>query len=96
MSRVGIAPRVSMNQLAQGARVASRRLLYRITPCRTASHGLTTYCEPAAFTVVVVCVCLCVCLSGHAILAVRAIKSIMKDTIVLSVRFAAMLKWRFS
>ena len=37
-----------------------------------------------------------VCLSGHAILAVRAIKSIMKDTIVLSVRFAAILKWRFS
>ena len=31
----------------------------------------------------------CVCLSGHTILAVRAIKSIMKDTIVLSVRFAA-------
>ena len=41
-------------------------------------------------------VCLSVCLSGHAILAVRAIKSIMKDTIVLSVRFAAILKWRFS
>ena len=37
-----------------------------------------------------------VCLSGHAILAVRAIKSIMKDTIVLSARFAAILKWRFS
>ena len=34
--------------------------------------------------------------SGHAILAVCAIKSIMKDTIVLSVRFAAILKWRFS
>ena len=41
-------------------------------------------------------VCHSVCLSGHAILAVRAIKSIMKDTIVLSVRFAAILKWRFS
>ena len=40
--------------------------------------------------------CLSVCLSGHAILAVRAIESIMKDTIVLSVRFAAILKWRFS
>ena len=39
--------------------------------------------------------CLSVCLSGHAILAVRAIKSIMKDTIVVSVRFAAILKWRF-
>ena len=41
-------------------------------------------------------VCHSVCLSGHAILAVRVIKSIMKDTIVLSVRFAAILKWRFS
>ena len=41
-------------------------------------------------------VCLSVCLSGHAILAVRAIKIIMKDTIVLSVRFAAILNWRFS
>ena len=41
-------------------------------------------------------VCHSVCLSGHAILAVRAIKSIMKDTIVLSVRFAAILKWRVS
>ena len=42
-----------------------------------------------------VCVCLYVCLSAHAILAVRAIKSITKDTIVLSVRFAAILKWAF-
>ena len=41
---------------------------------------------------VCVYVCMCVCLSAHAILAVRAIKSIMKDTIVLSVRFAAILK----
>ena len=41
-------------------------------------------------------VCVCECLSGHDNLAVRAIKSIMKDTIVLSVRFAAILKWRFS
>ena len=41
-------------------------------------------------------VCHSVSLSGHTILAVRAIKSIMKDTIVLSVRFAAILKWRFS
>ena len=31
----------------------------------------------------------------YAILAVRATKSITKDTIVLSVRFAAILKWRF-
>ena len=38
-------------------------------------------------------VCHSVCLSvRHAILAVHASKSIMKDTIVLSVRFAAILK----
>ena len=36
-------------------------------------------------------VCMSVCLT-HAILAVRAIKSITKDTIVLSIRFAAILK----
>ena len=50
-------------------------------------------------TVVVSCVCVCVCLyvclSTHAILAVHAIRSITKDNIVLSVRFAAILKWRF-
>ena len=53
-------------------------------------------------TVVVSCVCVCVCvcvsvcLSEHAILAVRAIRSITKDAIMLSVRFAAILKRRFS
>ena len=42
------------------------------------------------------CVCVSVCLSvRHAILAVRSTKSIMKDTIVLSVRFVAILKWHF-
>ena len=41
-------------------------------------------------------VCVCVCVSAHAILALRAIKSITKDTIVLSVRFVAILKWCFS
>ena len=45
---------------------------------------------------VCVCVCLYVCLSEHGILAVRAIRSITKDAIVLSVRFAAILKRRFS
>ena len=40
-------------------------------------------------------VCLRVCLSAHAILAVRTIKSITKDTIVLSIRFAAILKLEF-
>ena len=51
-------------------------------------------------TVVVSCmcvsVCLYVCLSEHAILAVSAIRSITKDAIVLSVRFAAILKRCFS
>ena len=55
-------------------------------------------------TVVVSCVCLSVCLyvcmyvclSEHAILAVRAVRSITKDATVLSVRFAAILKRRFS
>ena len=39
--------------------------------------------------------CVSVCLSAHAILAVRMIITIMKDSFVLSVRFAAILKWRF-
>ena len=45
-----------------------------------------------------VCVraCVCVCLSEHAILAVRAIRSITKYAIVLSVRFAVIFKRRFS
>ena len=42
------------------------------------------------------CVCVSVCLSAHTILEVHSIKSIMKDTIVLSVRFVAILKTRFS
>ena len=40
-------------------------------------------------------VCMYVCLSENAILAVRAIGSITKDAIVLSVIFAAILKRRF-
>ena len=54
----------------------------------------------ARVTVVVSCVCVCLYVGmsvrTHAILAVRATKSITKDTIVLSVRFVAILKWRFS
>ena len=50
----------------------------------------------ARVTVVVLCVCMYVCLSEHAILAVRAVRSITKDAIMLSVRFAAILKRRFS
>ena len=41
-------------------------------------------------TVVDLCVCMYVC-HAHAILAVRAIKSVMKDTVVLNVRFAAII-----
>ena len=37
------------------------------------------------------CVCLSVCLCAHASQAVRAIKRIVKDNIVLSVRFTAIL-----
>ena len=52
----------------------------------------------ARVTVVLSCVCVSpsVCLSTQAILAVCAIKSIMKDTTLLSIKFAAILKWHFS
>ena len=40
-------------------------------------------------------VCMYVCLSEHAILAVRVVRSITKDAIVLSVRFTAILKKAF-
>ena len=70
--------------------------MYSINPRRACTARVTV-------VVLYVCVCVCVCmyvcmyvcLSEHAILAVRAIKSITKDTIMLSVRFAAILKWRF-
>ena len=52
--------------------------------------------EDYSSSLVCVSVCLYVCLSAHAILAVRAIKGITKDTIVLSIRFPAILKWHFS
>ena len=46
---------------------------------------------------VCMCVCVCVCVCDHAlVLVVRAVRSITKDAIVLSVRFAAILKRRFS
>ena len=57
-------------------------------------------CTLVLFIVLCVCVCVCVCvsvclsvcLSPHAILAVRAITSKTKDTIVLSVEFEAIIK----
>ena len=39
---------------------------------------------------------MCVSVRTRYILAVHVFKSIMKDTIVLSIRFAAVLKWSFS
>ena len=52
-------------------------------------------CVCVCLSVVCLSVCLYVCLSEHAILAVHAIRSITKDVIVLSVRFAAILKRAF-
>ena len=49
----------------------------------------------ARVTVVISCVCLYVCMSVRTRYSGR-IKSITKDTIVLSVSFAAILKRRFS
>ena len=60
-------------------------ILYIINPRRACAERVT-----------VVVSCVCVCLSAHAILAVRAVTSITKDGIVLSVRFAAIIKWCFS
>ena len=68
-------------------------------PTHFTSEGSSSLINPrraCAARVTVVVSCVFVCLSAHAILAVRAIKSITKDTIVLSVRFAVILKWRFS
>ena len=59
-------------------------------------HIINPRCACAARVTQCVSVSLSVWVSTHAILAVRAVKSITKDTIVLSVRFAAMLKRRFS
>ena len=42
-----------------------------------------------------VCVCVCVSVSPHAILAVHAITSKTKGTIVLSVEFEAIIKGVF-
>ena len=87
-------PRFSMYQAGQYHVMVSASV---INPRRACAERVT---------VVVSCVCVCVCmsvcmymyvcLSEHAILAVRAIRSITKDAIVLSVRFAAILKRRFS
>ena len=52
----------------------------------------------ASVTVVAlcVCVCVCVCVSPQAILTVCAITNIIKDTIVLSIKFGAKVKICFS
>ena len=64
-----------------------------INPRRACAERVTVV---VSCVCVCVCVCVSVCLSEHAILAVRAVRSITKDAIVLSVRFAAILKRRFS
>ena len=71
-------------------------LLYVIPKTGGKNYEHCTVVVSCVCVCVCVCVCTSVCLSAHAILAVRATKSITKDTIVLSVRFAAILKWRFS
>ena len=79
-------------------------LLWRMCACvcagvinpRRACAERVTVVVSCVCVCVYVCVCVSICLSEHAILAVRAIRSIMKDAIVLSVRFAAILKRRFS
>ena len=50
-----------------------------VKPRRTCAERVTVYSR---------LVCMYVC-HAHAILAVRAIKSVTKDTVVLNVRFAA-------
>ena len=55
--------------------------IYIINPRRACAEGYSSR---------LVCVCMYVC-HAHAILAVRAIKSVTKDTVVLNVRFAAIL-----
>ena len=58
--------------------------------------GRTLGAHAQRVTVVVSCVCVGLYVRTHAILAVRAIRSRTNDAIVLSVRFAAILKRRFS
>ena len=63
-----------------------------VNPRRACAERVTVV---VSFVCVCVCVSVSVCLSEHAILAVRAVRSITKDAIVLSVRFAAILKGIF-
>ena len=64
--------------------VQSVMILYMLlTLGAHAQRGLQTYSSCL--------VCVYVCLSAHVILAIRAIRSITKDAIVLTVRFAAIL-----
>ena len=64
--------------------------IHSLTLGAHAQRGLQTYSS----CLVCLSVCMYVCLSEHAILAVRAVRSRTKDAIVLSVRFAAILKRR--
>ena len=72
--------------VGSGESIASQESLLIVNPRRACAARVT-----------VLGLSLSVCLSvRHAILAVRATKGITKDIIVLSVRFAAILKRRFS
>ena len=60
------------------------------------SCGMSIFINPRCActvmaTVVVLCVCVCLSVSLHAILAVHAIISKTKDTIVLSIEFEAII-----
>ena len=61
-----------------------------------AHRGLINPRRACAARVAVVVSCVCLYVRTHAILVVRAIRSITKDAIVLSVRFSAIIKRRFS
>ena len=80
-----------IRKLLDNGRRRVNQLCKVINPRRACAERVTV-----VVSCVCVCVCLYVCLSEHAILAVRAIRSITKYAIVLSVRFAAILKKRFS
>ena len=62
--------------------------------CCCKHNYVTWHACAVRVTVVVLCVCVCVC--PQVILAVCAITSKAKDTIVLGIKFGAITKSRFS
>ena len=86
-----ITPRVCTSVLS--FQLVFNTVLGIINPRRTCAERVTVVVSCVCVSVCL-SVCLYVCLSEHAILAVHAIRSITNDAIVLSVRFAAILKRR--